>query len=105
MTAAIASLSAAPSQVSLDGGLPLAVVSNDASGAFAKAYVGKRNERHPAAALRGNPYLLENLPVGARVLLEQDPDWNGSIPGIEFCQCRADIADGRHPDRFRQAFG
>ena len=92
-------------QIRLDTGLPLTIVANDIGGAFAEAYVGEGDERHAASALRRDAYLFENLPVGARVFLEQDADGDGPIAGIEFCKRRADIADGRHPDRFRQALG
>ena len=64
----------ATDEIRLDAGLPLAVVASDADGAFAETYVGKCNERHPPAAWGGDAYLLEHLPVGTGVFLEQDPD-------------------------------
>ena len=59
----------------------------------------------PAAALRGDADLLENLPIGARVFLEQDADRHDPVAGIELCERRADIADGGDADRLRQALG
>ena len=95
----------AADQVRLDAGLPLTVEADDVGGALAETYVGKSDKRDAPSALRRNADLLEDLPVGARIFLEEDADGDGSIAGIKFGERRADIADGRDPDRFRKTLG
>ncbi len=86
-------------------GLPLAVIARDADGTFAEAYVGERDQGHPHAALRRHAKLFENLPIRARLFVEQHADRDRPAAGFELCKRRADIADGRDPDGLRQALG
>ena len=94
-------------QIGLDAGLPLAIVANDAGRPLRRSWMSARatSGTPPCRAGDGTRNLLEHLPVGARAFLEQDADRDGPIAGVELCQRRADIADGRDADRFRQALG
>ena len=95
----------ATGQIRLDAGLPLTIVANDIGCAFAETHVGERDEGIYPLRVVTDAYLLEDLSIGARIFLKQDPNGDSSIAGIELGERGADIPDGRYPDRFRQTFG
>ena len=52
-----------------------------------------------------HPQLLEQWQVAAGGVFELDPDRHQPVAGVEFCERRADIADGGDAYRLRQALG
>jgi len=52
-----------------------------------------------------HPQLLGQWQVAAGGVFELDPDRHQPVAGVEFCERRADIADGGDAYRLRQALG
>ncbi len=66
-------------EIRLHIGLAFPVVASDADRSFAEAEVGKRYQRHSHASRRRHAQLLENLPIGASMLLQQDADRHDAL--------------------------
>ena len=95
-------------EVGRHGGLTFPVVAVDAGRALVELDVGDDGQRHAAlfaVLAERHPQLFEQREIAARGVLELDPDRHQPVAGVEFRQCRADVADGGDADGLRQAFG
>jgi hypothetical protein len=91
-------------KVGLNPRLSLPVIARDADRSLAETDVSERNQGNAHTAHRRDTQLLQDLTLCARLLVQQNPDWNTPIASIEFRKRRPDIAYRRHTDRFGQAF-